>query len=309
MAKLGIADRLADGSKDAGTLARETGTNVDSLGRVLRALAALGVLSMDDSKRFSLAPMGELLRSGPPSSFSAFARFQGQESYRAWGDLLHTVKTGQTAFDHVYGVNHFEYLAQNPSESATFNAAMALGARRSGTPFEGYDFGGHRVVVDVGGGRGTLTASVLRENSGMRGILFDLPSAVAEAPAYLASMGVADRCEIRTGSAFDGIPSGGDVYLMSRLLHDFPDEKSLIILRNCRKVLPPDGVLLLREAVLPDGPIPLNRALLDLEMMALNGGRERTETEWRALLAEAGFTLGRVRPGSQSQDLVEARPA
>ncbi len=309
VAKLGIADQLADGPKDAATLARPAGVLPDPLHRVLRALASVGVLTLDGSGRFGLTRASELLRSDVPNTMAPFVVFQGEESYRAFDDLLHTVRTGETAFDHVFGMGHFEYLAQHPLESATFNAAMAASARIAANPLDGYEFTGHRTIVDVGGGAGVLLASVLRANPGMRGILYDLPAAVAEAPSHLAAMGVKDRCEIRTGSAFESIPSGADVYLMSRILHDFADEKALVLLRNCRKAVPPGGLLLLREGVLPETDIPRRRALLDLEMMAINGGRERTEAEWRRLLGRSGFSLSRILPSKGMQDLIEARPA
>lgn len=308
-AKLGVADRLAEGPKDAETLARETGARADSLFRILRALASVHVLAMDGSKRFSLAPLGQPLRSDAGGFFRAFAVFNGEQCYRSWGDLLHATMTGETPFDHVFGMHHFEFLSRNPEASATFNAAMAASSEVSGYPFEGYDFRGRRIVVDVGGGRGALIASVLRENPGLRGILYDLPAAVAEAPESLASAGVADRCEIRTGSAFESVPADGDVYILSRLLHDFPDEPAALLLRSCRKAIPPGGVLLIREGVLPDGPLPPNRAFLDLEMLVMNGGRERTEEEWRTLLARTGFSISRVFRGHRNQDLLEARPA
>lgn len=308
-ATLGVPDRLADRPKDAAVLAREVGARPDALYRVLRTLAAVGVLAMDGSKRFSLTPLGRLLRSDGAHSFAAFAAFNGEQCYPAWGHLLHAVKAGETPFDHVFGEPHFQYLSRNPEASATFNAAMASSSRVAGNPFRGYDFARHRVVVDVGGGRGALIAGILRENPHLRGILFDLPAAVAEAPAHLAPLGVADRCEIQTGSAFEAIPPGGDVYVMSRLLHDFPDERAALLLRNCRRAMPPDGVLLIREGVLPDGPIPLDRALLDLQMLVMNGGRERTAAEWRDLLNRAGFSLDRVLPGAHNQDLLEARPS
>ncbi len=307
-AKLGIADRIADGPKDAETLARETGVRADPLFRTLRALAAVGVLTLDASKRFGLTRLGQSLRTDVPRTVAAFAVFQGEESYRAFADLLHTVRTGETAFDHVYGMGHFEYLAGHPEASAIFNAAMGVSARISGTLGEGYDFSRRRVVVDVGGGHGAVLAAVLAANPHLRGILYDLPAAVTEAPAFLASQGVAERCTIRTGSAFESIPPGGDVYLMSRLLHDFPDDRAAVLLRNCRRAIPSSGVLLLREGVLPETEVPARRVSLDLEMMALNGGRERTEAEWRALLRGEGFELSRVLPGAASQDLLEARP-
>jgi hypothetical protein len=308
VAKLGIADRLADGPQDADHLAREVGAHPDSLFRVLRALASFDVLTMDRERRFGLTPMGEYLCSTRSGSLAAFATFQGEEPYRAFGDLLHTVKTGETAFDHLYGMGHFDFLAQHREASATFHRAMAGNFEELGDPLEGYDLRDHRVVVDIGGGRGMLLAGVLRHHPHLRGILYDLPNAVADAPALIESTGLRGRCEIRTGSAFDSVPSGGDVYVMSRILHDWPDEKAIRFLRNCRSVIPDRGVLLLREAVLNEGAPPPPLAQLDLMMMAMTGGRERTEAEWRELLYRAGFALLRVAAGPRNQGLIVAEP-
>ena len=308
-ARLKIADRLVGGPKDADSLAREVGADPDRLFRVLRALASFGVVTMDDQRRFGLTPVGEYLRSDGKGSLAAFTTFQGEEPYRAFGELLHTVTTGETAFDHVYGMGHFDYLAQHPEASATFHRAMAGALGDLENPLEGYDLLTRHVLVDIGGGRGTLLAAVLRQYPGLRGILFDLPNAVKDAPAFLESSRVKERCEIRTGSAFDSIPSGGDVYVMSRILHDWPDRQALQLLRNCRKAVPDDGVLILLEGVLSEGPPPPARALLDLMMMAVPGGRERTEAEWRELLHRAGFILQRVLPGQRNQELIVAFPA
>ena len=308
-AKLGIADRLARGSRDAESLAREVGAQPDRLFRVLRALASFGVLTLDAERRFGLAPMAEYLRSDRTGSLAAFVTFQGEEPYRAFGELLHTVRTGETAFDHVYGMGHFDYLAHHPEASDTFHRTMAAALGDLEDPFEGYDLHDRRVVVDIGGGRGTLLAAMLRRYPLLRGILFDLPNAVTEAPEFLASSGIQGRCEIRTGSAFDSVPVGGDVYVLSRVLHDWPEEKALRLLQNCRRAVPEEGVLLLREGVLSEGPVSPARAHLDLIMMAVTGGRERTEAEWRTLLHRAGFALQRVLPGQRTQELIVAVPA
>jgi hypothetical protein len=308
VAKLGIADRLADGPKDADSLAREVGAHPDSLFRVLRALASFDVLTMDRERRFGLTPMGEYLGSGRPGSLAAFTTFQGEEPYRAFGDLLHTVRTGETAFDHLYGMGHFDYLARHAEASATFHRTMAGHLEELGDPLEGYDLRDRRVVVDIGGGRGTLLTAVLRRHPHLRGILYDLPNAVEDAPAMIESTGVRDRCEIRTGSAFESVPSGGDLYVMSRILHDWTDEKAVQLLQNCRKVLPDQGVLLLREAVLDEGPPVPALGQLDLMMMAMTGGRERTEAEWREILHRSGFALIRVAAGPRNQKLIVAEP-
>lgn len=307
-AKLGMADRLAAGPKDAETLAREVGVDPDRLFRVLRALASFGVLSLDGAGRFRLTELGEYLRTDVPGSLEAFAVFSGEESYRAFGELLHTVRTGETAFDHVYGMGHFDYLAQHPDASTTFHRWMAGALGALDDPLEGFDLHDRRVLVDVGGGQGALLALVLRNHTELKGILFDLPTALTDAPEYLESFGVRDRCEILSGSAFEFVPPGGDAYVMSRILHDWTDDKALEILRNCRRAIPQEGVLLLREVVLKEGTLPPAQALLDLVMMAMTGGRERTENDWRQLLHRAGFILQRVTGGRGNQSLIEAIP-
>ncbi len=307
-AKLGIADRLAEEPRDAASLARELGVHPDRLFRLLRYLASLGVLTMDEERRFALTPVGEHLRSTVRGSLASFVVFQGEESYRAFGELIHTVKTGETAFDHLVGVGFFDYIAAHPEASATFHRTMAAGFEGEGDPLDAYDFTGRRVVVDVGGGRGGLLAAVLQRHPGLRGILFDVPNAVTDAREFLASRGVGDRCEIVAGSAFESIPAGGDVYVLSRVLHDYPDEKALELLRNCRNAVPRDGILLIREAVLDEGTPSEARAQVDLMMMVMNGGRERTEKDWRALLERARFDLRRVYPGRRPPDLIEAAP-
>lgn len=201
--------------------------------------------------RFALTRVGSLLRSEDPGSLAALTLRHGKEGYRAFADLLHIVRTGETAFDHAFGMGRFEYNARNPDAGGTINKAMAGRTRPSGEPLEGYDLLPHHVVVDVGGGTGAQWTAVLQRHSHLRGILYDLPSLADEARERLEASGVADRCEIRSGSARDSIPPGGDVYIMSRVLHDWPDETAAAILRNCRRVMPPDGALLLKEFILP----------------------------------------------------------
>lgn len=305
--KLGIPNSLSGGPKDAISLATEVNVQPDHLYRVLRALASIGVLTMDQHDRFGLTETGRLLSSHLKGSMGLASIFAGEQSYHAWGDLLHCVRTGETAFDHTYGMSHFEYLARHPDASATFNQLMAWSLGIAGEPLGGYDLGRHKLLVDVGGGKGALVASALRSHPGLRAILFDQTSAVVEAPAFLQASGVADRCEVLTGSAFDAVPPGGDVYVMSRVLHDWPDEKALLLLANCRKVMDEGGVLLLVEGVLPEGLASPSRLWLDLVMMVMAGGRERTMVEWQALLGKAGFSITAVRTSQPNQELIEAR--
>jgi len=238
-AKLGVADHLVEGPKTCAELAPLTGAHEKSLFRVMRALASLGVFDQDSEDRFSLNPMGSLLVADAPGSVRAVVLVWGSEMYRATGELLMSVKTGKTAFDSVFGEGHFEYLGKHPDESETFNAMMAqmIRANPMRRSIERYDFSGRKTVVDVGGGVANYSLSILLRNPHLTGILYDLPAAVKEAPGHLMSRGVEGRVKIVIGSAFDSIPDGGDVYTMSRVLHDHPDDMALKILRNCRKAI------------------------------------------------------------------------
>ena len=308
-AKLGIADLLISGPQDCSAIARKLDVHAGSLFRVMRALAAQGIFTQEDSSnKFGLSPVSQLLRSDSPETFRYVAIFQGEEFYRAAGELLYTVKTGETAFDHIYGKGHFDYLGENPEASNTFNHAMAWLSGRFGNPLEEYQFKDGSLVVDVGGGRGGLISSVLRSNPGLNGMLYDLPQGVAEAEAHLKSEEVADRCRIVTGSFFDSIPTGGDVYIMSRVLHDWPDEKAKLILENCRNAIDEDGTLLIREAIIPEGNTPSVGKQTDITMLFMLGGAERTEDEWRRLLQDSKFRLNRVIKTGQPFDLIEASP-
>ncbi len=310
VAKLGLADLLQHGPMNSEGLARKVGANPRALFRVMRHLAALGILTQDNSGRFGLTALGEVLRTDDHQSVRYFAILEGETLYRAAGELLHTVRTGETAFNHLYGKGHFEYLAENPEASSIFNKAMAqtLALKRLENPVESYDYIGKHLAVDVGGGRGDLIASILRGNPGMRGILFDLPQGIGEAEQLLKDRGVASRCRVIAGSFFDSIPAGGDVYIMSRVLHDFPDEKAAIILANCRKSIAEGGTLLVRENVLPEQGASPMATKADLTMLFMLGGAERTEPEWKTLLDSAGFAVTRVLKGEGQLDLIEAKP-
>jgi hypothetical protein len=308
-AKLGVADHLQHGPTRAEEVAKEVGANPKALFRLMRHLAAIGIFTQDESGRFGLTPLGELLRTDNPESMRYSAIFQGEENYQATGNLLHSVRTGETAFNHLYGKGHFDFLAEHPDASSTFNKAMAQSLRRRlENPVESYDYSGKRLIVDVGGGRGDLISSVLVTNPSMKGILFDLPQGSAEALSILQAKGVEDRCHIKTGSFFDSIPAGGDVYVMSRILHDWPDDKAATVLTNCRKAIKDDGTLLIRDNVLSDRAKTPDPTQLDLTMLIMTGGVERTESEWRSLLRLAGFALTRVYKKEGQLDLIEAKP-
>ncbi len=308
VAKLGVADLLKDGPKTAEELARELGVQPRPLFRVMRTLAGRGIFTQDASNRFGLTELGGPIRSDHPQSVRHALIMHGELHYQAAGALLHTVRTGQTGFEHLYGKGLFDYLADHPDDSATFNAAMANSAGVWASPIKDFDFGGRKVVVDIGGGKGTLLAALMERNRHLRGILYDLPQGVAEAPQYLRSRGVADRVEIRTGDAFHSVPKGGDVYVFSRVLHDWPDEKARQLLATARKAMTNDDLLLLWEAVVPKGDAPSSTKNIDLTMLFLLGGAERTEAEWRTMLRETGFELQKVTVTGGMFDMIEAKP-
>lgn len=305
-AKLGIADQLVRGPMSADELAKRVGAHPKMLHRLMRHLTALGIFTEDESKKFGLTSLSELLRDDNPESIRYNAIYSGEENYKATGELLHTVRTGETAFNHLYGKGHFDWLTEHPDESSIFNKAMAQSLRRLQNPLESYNFSGKHLIVDVGGGRGDLITSIIRANPTLKGILFDLPQGNREAPSQLKAKGVADRCQIREGSFFESVPEGGDVYVLSRILHDWPDDKVATILANCRKAIEDDGVLLIRDNVLTDRDELGSQ--LDITMMIMTGGQERTESEWKNLLHSAGFALTRIHKKDGQLDLIEARP-
>lgn len=318
-AHLGIADLLAGGAKTAETLACETETHAPSLHRLLRALASLGLLDEIEPGRFVLTAAGAHLRTSVPGSLRNLAlMFGGEQSWRSWGDLLHSVRTGESATQHLYGLDSFEFLAAHPEQAVIFNAAMADITRQVvHAVVASYDFSCFRTIVDVGGGNGTLIAAILAGAPVLRGIVFDLLTGNAEAPQQLAAAGVAERCEVVAGDFFRSVPNGADAYILKSVIHDWDDDRSVLILKNCRRAISGNGKLLLVERVMParmeTSPSHQRMAMIDINMLAVPGGRERTEAEYRALFAAAGFTLAQILPLSAPSDrldvsLIEAVP-
>jgi hypothetical protein len=295
-AKLGLADLVKDRPKTADELARLTGTHAPSLYRALRALAGVGVFADDGQGRFAQTPLSETLRSDTPGSLRAMAMVElGQEHFPAWGNLMHSVKTGEIAFDNLFKQNAWEYYARNPEEASNFNKAMkGLTEMVNQAVLSAYEFSGVNKVVDVAGGTGGLISAILTNHPQMRGVLFDLPSVIAEARPQLDAAGVRDRCETASGDFFESVPAGGDAYVMKWIIHDWDDAKSTVILENIRKAMNENGKLLLIETVVPEGNQPDLSKFLDLNMMVMTGGRERTEAEFDSLLAASGFKLRRV---------------
>jgi SAM-dependent methyltransferase len=298
-AELGVADILKDGPRSSADLARLTSSKEDGIYRLLRALTNVGLFTERAGRQFELTSLGQYLRSDVPGSLRGFARFVGVEPmWRAWGHLLHSVRTGEPAFDHVFGMGVFDYAAKDPATAAVFNDGMtSISTMDAIAVATAFDFNEIRKLVDVGGGHGLLLATILKANPGMEGILFEMAHALEGAKDLFQIEGIANRCKVVGGDFFETVPEGGDAYIMKHIIHDWDDEHSLKILRNCHRAMRPSGKLLLVEAVVPQPNEPHFAKLLDLEMLALtHGGRERTEQEFRKLYETAGFKLTRTVP-------------
>jgi ubiquinone/menaquinone biosynthesis C-methylase UbiE len=306
-AKLGIPDLLKDGNKTADELAAATNSHASSLFRVLRALVPFGILSQDESDRFGITPLSETLCSDIPRSLRAFAMTElGEEHYPAWGELLFSVKTGGIAFDKAFGEPVWEFFAKNPENAQIFNDAMSgMTAQANEALHAAYDFAGIKKIVDVGGGHGGLITSILRKNPPMRGILFDSPQVIGGAKATLAKSDVADRCELVGGDFFKSVPEGGDAIILKWIIHDWNDEQSVAILKNCHRALTKNGKLILVEAVVPETNEPHFSKFIDLNMLVMTGGRERTEAEFHELYEKSGFRLTRIVPTESPFSVIE----
>ncbi len=305
-AKLGIANLLKDGPSSCDELARACGASPGALYRMLRVLASAGVFAEDEQGRFTLTPSAGLLQSGVPGSMRAWAILNGELWWRPWAELLYSVKTGKPAFNHIYGMGQFEYLAQNSGIAEIFNGTMAsLTALAATALISAYDFSEIKTIVDVGGGNGALVAAMLKATPSMRGVLFDLPSVIEEARRVIEAEGVAGRCELVAGNFFKSVPSGGDAYILKYILHDWDDEHAITILKNCHSAMRERERLLVVEQLIPPGNEPSMTKLLDLNMLVLLTGRERTEAEYRALFASAGFRMTRVIPTQSLYSLME----
>jgi hypothetical protein len=310
-AKLGLADHLGAGPKSAVELAGATHTHAPTLHRLMRTLAGLGILTEQDAQRFALTPLGEALKSGAPGSARAtLIAFCGPAFWHSWEEILYSLETGKTGFEKANGVPVFDYLAQHPAEASFFSEAM-VGFHGAEPPAvaRAYDFSGFGTVVDVGGATGNMLAAILSQHAAPRGVLFDRPHVVGDAPALLKARGVADRVTIEPGNFFETVPAGGDVYLLSHIIHDWDEDQCLTILGHCRKAIKPDGRLLIIETVLPPGDTPHQGKVQDMVMLVVPGGQERTEAEYQSLLSKAGFRLSRVMPTDSVVSVVEALPS
>ena len=311
VAQLGIADLLKDQPRDANDLAAATGTYAPALHRVLRSLASVGLFKTDEQGRFSLTPLGATLQSdAPDAARSTVIYLAGDWWWAAWGETLHAVRTGGTGLEKALGLSAYEYLAQHPDQATHFNAAMiGFHGDEPAAIVEAYDFSTARTVVDVGGGSGNLLGTILLANPSLRGVLLDRPQVVSEAEHNLWVAGVAGRCHVVGGDFLEAVPDGGDLYIVSHCIHNWSEEDCLKILASCRRAMTEDGRLLIVEAVVRPGDEPDPAKILDLAMLLIPGGQERTEEEYRTLLEKAGFRLTRVVPTRTSASIVEAVPA
>lgn len=309
-AALNLADCLADGPRTAEELSRATGTHAGSLYRVMRALCDLGLFAEDTERRFSLTALSEALKTDVPGSYkSTVLMLTGDLFCRAMDQLLYSVQTGKTGFEQAFGVPFFDRLADYPEQAAMFSETMVgYHGPEHAAVAEAYDFSSLDTIVDVGGATGNFLAAILQRHPEPRGILFETPHVVSAAAEMILAHRLSDRITIEAGTFFDRVPSGGDAYLLSHILHDWNEEKCLQILGNCRRAMKTDSRLLVVEMVLPDDGARHPGKRLDVVMLVLTEGQERSERQYRELLEKAGFRLNRVISTQSPASVVEAFP-
>jgi hypothetical protein len=309
--KLRIADHLAHGPRPVAELAATTAVKEDPLYRVLRALASVGVFEEVESRTFALTPVSELLRSGRPGLYDMALWISSPFHFRVYANALHSVRTGEPAADTTVGMPVFEYFTRDHELSEIFNNAMtAFSAAVIPAALETYDFSGIEVLVDVAGGHGAVLTSILQKYPNMRGILMDVDHVIAGARPKIEAMGLRGRCEAVVGDFFKAVPEGGDAYIMKHIIHDWDDERASVILKNIHKALKgnPAGKVILLEAVIQPGNAPDLGKLIDIEMLLMPGGRERTADEFAALLEKSGYEMTRIVPTQSPLCVIEARP-
>jgi O-methyltransferase domain len=312
VAELGIADLLTTGSMSSAELATATETDEPSLYRVLRVLAGLGVFEEHDARRFTLTVIGERLCTGAPAGMRSWAIFlEALGGVRPFGHILETIKTGRPGREIEFGIDLFEFIAQNPEAAALFDAAMSeRTAAYAPSVAQAHDFSDVRTIVDVGGGKGTLLVEILRRHAHLSGVLFEIPTVAARADAVLDATDIADRCAVLAGDFFVRVPAGADCYILANVIHDWNDERAIEILRNCRQAMSGAGRVLVVERLIPeDGADPVPTLLSDINMLVLTGGQERTNAEYRKLFEAAGLRLGNVQAVAFPYGVIEGLAA
>jgi SAM-dependent methyltransferase len=310
-ARLCLADRLEAGPQTAQQLAPQVGAAPRALHRLLRALAGLGIFAETEGGAFALTPAALLLQTEAPGSLRGLALLYGADwLWRAYGDMLHGVRTGAPAFAHIHGQSFYDYLQEHPAAGAVFQSAMSgMSAQEAAAILAAYDFAEAQSVIDVGGGQGALLAALLQAHPHLAGVVLDLSPAVAGAKSLLAAAGLTARATCVAGDFFTAVPKGGDLYLLKSVLHNWDDSDVVCILRNCRTAMAGGARLLVIERVIPEGNDPSEAKLFDINMLVTVGGQERTEREYRTLLGLAGLTLARLIPTHSPLSLLEAVPA
>jgi len=310
-AALGLADLLADGPRTAEDLAETTKTHAPSLYRLLRALASCGLLHEVQPRMFVTTPLGAALQTGAPGAArSTILTLAGDWQWKAWDHFLASLRTGEPGLTAATGKSLFDFLAANPGDAARFDEAMVgMHGALGDALLEAYDFSKFPTVVDLGGGTGRLLEVILRANERQKGILFEQATTAAVARKHFQDSGLAKRCQVVEGDFFESIPSAHEAYILSHVLHDWDDRQCVSILRNCRKAIAPGGRLLIVEAVLPIGDVPHHGKMMDLLMLTVTGGRERSAAEFSGLLGQASFKTNRFVETSTHQSIIEAIPA
>jgi O-methyltransferase domain/Dimerisation domain len=306
--QLGLADHLADGPKTATELGQTTATDAPSLYRLLRTLASFGIFTEDSAHRFALTPLGEALKTGAPGGGRAAVLTLADDQFMPSNEqFLYSLQTGRSCFEKTSGMPLFEWLSHHPAQAALFSETMVgIHGTEPAAIAAAYDFSQYATITDVGGSTGNLLTTILSRHATPRGVLFDLPHTVRDAPALIEARGLTHRISITAGNFFEQIPPGSDAYLLSHIIHDWSEAQCLTILGNCRRAMKPESRLLLIEMVLAAGDAPHPGKLLDMIMLAIPGGQERTEPEYLDLLAKAGFRLTRVVPTQSAASVVEA---
>jgi hypothetical protein len=308
-AKLGLADALAEHPKSLGELATELRADNESLGRLVRVLVDLGVCAIDLDGRIDLTDVGAPLQSRVPGSLHSMILTLGEEHYQAWGRLIDSIRSGRPGFNRVFGSSLFEYLKGNPTANQTFSQAMDDFTGQVALAITiAYDFSGIQTLADIGGCHGVLLGKILRSNPSMLGILFDLNHVIEGAKRHIESEGLEGRCQTVAGSFFESVPPGADAYILKNVLHDWDDERALIILKNCRRAMRKESRLLVLEVVQSVSDGRSFAGLLDLNMLVMSGGRERTRDEYHQLFEESGFRLATVIPTMALVSILEAWP-
>jgi hypothetical protein len=308
-ARLGLADELADGPRSVSQLAAATASHPPALLRLLRALSSLGIFTERPEGTFELTVLADTLRADAPNSLRPVALSYGESWWwDAFGELMHSVKTGETGFRRAHGMELFEYLNQHDDAACVFNANMsATTCSESQAVIDSYPFAYLKCLVDVGGGQGTLAAAILQSHLKARAIIFDQPSIIEGACALLERAGILTRCTLVSGSFFDTIPAKGDTYTLKDILHNWNDEQCITILRNIRQAMSGEARLLVIERIITPGNQESAGKITDITMLVMTGGRERTENEYQHLLQQANFTISRIIPAS-AVSVIEALP-